>query len=403
MPKEKTSQSTILYDLAERNREKLIKNATNSEKIIFQHLSRNSEALSVKGPTRRFSFNENDDNRFFEACGITKEEIKQTLKECKYIESTWKWANDPFIILASILIFFYYKNRNEIKNKEYYKTISLYLTLKFYGIIQVRQFKYNPNEAVMEYTIDNLSNRFLIKKANNVYDMLRYISESNLENMKEETLDKYKIPTDETIIKLANNLKNRISSTMINITDEFIKNNNKNLKVLVESHELVGSDGETFLNTQMTNISSEINTSVTKIIKKFYSSSNLVDSKLLRLAVSKTDLSYSKMKYIIEFIRQNSYKEVEELISTIIIYYLVDENKKINNIKSEDFAVKSIEKVISVSNTKNEYVIKIKNCLDAILSKSSEEYLKTSRVATISNMRKCLYIYFVLFIMKNIE
>ena len=53
----------------------------------------------------------------------------------------------------------------------------------------------------------------------------------------------------------------------------------------------------------------------------------------------------------------------------------------------------------TVSNTNDDFIIKMKDILDTLMKRYSDLYLQTNRAATQSNMRAAIYRYFVYIIM----
>jgi hypothetical protein len=199
---------------------------------------------------------------------------------------------------------------------------------------------------------------------------------------------------------IVNSLNTRISSFFKNLGKEFYKNYSNDKHYSVDTLQKQDEEGENYLN-DIKNISADIETISRKIQTKFIYDT-IIDLKLLDIACKNTQISKSKMSVIIDKIRDTDGNLLKDLISTIISYYLSFYKVGISNIKSSAF-VNNMLKLYTVSNTSNTFVIKIKSILDDMLNKYSEEYLKTSRKATLSGMRYCLYIYMVLFISTNAD
>lgn len=385
----------------------LIKKADDIAKHISMYISRVSSSLSTRGPIKRIPFYETDKTKLFEITGISEKMLLTAAKDSKLLDTAKKTGQDykiignSFNLLCALIIIVYFKHKDEFKYKNknaypYYKLVSLFLTISFYSWIYIRQFQFDPDEAIMDYTMENLSNKYIIKKVNNIFELNKYWSESNIENM----MDHLNRQADIDLIYFISNLFSRISQSMINISKEFYKNYEDKKRNDTDTLMKTDEEGDNYLN-DVRNISNDIEITSRKIQLSFISDTS-VDLKLLELACSKRQVSKSKMAVIITKIRESDDTLVLDLIKQIISYYLQSSNSNIKSIKSQKFVTQML-KVYTISNTTNQFKINMTNILDTLFKKYSEEYLKTSRVATLSNMRSSLYIYFVLYISKNIE
>lgn len=393
--------STIfLRELINKHEETFIKNVGPVITVISNFINRSLEPLSAKGPSRRILFTDSDVDALFLAAGIEKKEVSETIKTCKLIDSKWHILNNPFNIMCIALTICYYKNEKAFPSSKYkmspHLITNLFITLRFYSSMQIRQFPYDPDEEIMDRTIDSLNNKFTLKKYNNMFETIRYISDSNFTNMELQ----FKKGHDKDIINIINNLANRLSSFIKNVSKEFYKNYKEHNKSEVESIIREDDEGDQYVG-ELTNVSSEIENSTRKIRLKVVADST-PNYRLLSLACKRTMMSTNKMQIIIDKIRESNDELLYKLLRNIIAYYIITYKKAKYDIKSENF-ITTMFKIYNVSNTKDVNVIAIKNILDELLKKYSTDYLKTSRVATVSNMRSCIYYYFVLYIAQNIS
>lgn len=370
------------------------------EQAISKHLSRIMDSLSAHGPTKRAPFTEMDVDNYFEAAGITREEILSAISQCKLIDPAWKKNNNEFYMLSTFIASVLYMNREnpELKKKKLapHKTVVLYLAIRMYSSIQIRQFRYPPNEEVMDYTIDNLNNKFKIKQFNTIFELIKFIAESHIENMG-ELLEN---PIDKNLIYFGTNLINRISSSMINITNEYLINHRSGKRNNTDVNVREDDEGDAYVD-YVANISTQIDGTVRRIRIKL-SSDSIVDVRLLKIAAKASQLSANKMQSVLDKVRESKSEHLYNLILNIIAYYLSAHKKPISSIRTEHFGTTMIQ-TYRVSNTTNSFILKTKEILDAILSEASEEFLKTNRPATKTNMRFCVYAYIVLYIMKHVE
>lgn len=356
------------------------------------------EALSTKGPSRRLYFLESDTNALFDAFDIEPKEIVDIIKDVPGLDSSWVVAANPFNVFCSCLVSHFHLHRNDYKRHsklaQPHEVFSFYLTCRLYAVRHVKYYKYLPDEEIMDYTIEHLSKRFLVKKMGTMLDILVYLSDMNIETFKNGLDDQ----TDFFINRYLINLNNKINSMMKNIREEFDKNHKKQKRIGTDVVTATNSEGEEFY-TDVVNISSEIEKMGRKIRIKL-SSDSTVDIALLDLATRRTKISKNKMAVIMNKIRSDDTQLLYEMLLRILSFYIKVYNKNAQDVKSAHFFV-SMSKSYGVSNTNNQFIMRIKEILDIFLKKYSEEYAKSSRKATESNMRNTIYLYIILYIQKN--
>ena len=110
------------------------------------------------------------------------------------------------------------------------------------------------------------------------------------------------------------------------------------------------------------------------------------------------------MLLILKTLRENKKSEVriKELFNNTISYYLTTLGGKIDEIRSSKFAVAMI-KAYSVSNTKDDFVLGIKDCLDHIIEENLDTIVEVGNKNLCDRTRNSLFTYFVLFIARYIE
>lgn len=389
----------IQNDLIDKIKPTVDKRTTELIKHMSKYISKVSPALSEPGPSERVIYTKKDQREFFEASNIKESVVRKVINDCPAIESNWEVRSNPLNILSISLIVESFQNKRvySAKKLELSKLISFYLSIRLYSSIQQHMFPYDPNKQVMDATIETLSNRYSIKKANNVFEVIKDISNTSMDSFVDRLM---KPATDEDITRYLTNLLGRIKSFVKNVAKEFYKNVEEGKTSRIDKLELEGDDGD-YLNDDISNASTEVLSATRKVVNRLYSES-YVDARLMKAAAKRTGVSASKMSVSVKLMLDEEDHNLENLIVDVISYYLIKFGKKMSDLKNKYF-IKSMINVYSHSNTKDKRVIKIKNILDLLLTKYSKEYIKTSRVATLSNMKACLYNYFVFFIADTVN
>lgn len=389
------SDSTIYNNISRIYGQNFIDNYDEFLTFSMKWVSRNADVLGSKNLGKRVTFYDADENEIFRIFNVDKKVISEIVKKSTYVDKKWQISIRPLNVLQYVLIFFYLDNKHVFEakklNTEPYKIANMMLSARFFSTIQRRQFKYEPDDNVMFYTLENLSNKFTITKLNSIYEMIVYIADTNLESMLNS--DTANSRTDNVLDSYMRKLNTRISSNLVNISRVFYENHKNQKKVYTESNTVEFEDGKKDLATT-TSVSNDIEIVTRRIIHNLNTDTG-VDVKSLRLACNKTSTSYSTMLNVLQTIKNERDERVENIIKNIISYFLVSEKANVSQIKSYMFFNVCIS-AYRISNSKNEYIIKIKEDLNSLLNQYSQIYFKSNRPTTKANFRACLYLYIIL-------
>ena len=155
------SHSSMLTDKLYKNVETALAQKKNQDKYrenLDKYLSANSDKYFINGPGERPIFSDSNISAYIQLIGLDTLTIKRTLKETKSIGSNWNIMNNPFNTANALA------TRYSIikKNDELIKLSQWYLLVAFYPSIHSKYFKYGVNQACMDYTINNLSDKYRI-------------------------------------------------------------------------------------------------------------------------------------------------------------------------------------------------------------------------------------------------
>lgn len=358
------------------------KNVDKINGYVTKYVDKNSEILYYNSPLYRLYFSDEADRKIiYDIFDVTPKEVKEVTKKIPDVKSSWEVLNNPFNVFMTMLI----RESCLKKDLKLMNNSLLYLSLSLYSSLHYKYYRFPPNENIMEYTINNVSNKYLFKQYGSV---LKAIIHTIMKN--HETYVSDLISHDDTkILKYLMNLRIRLNNLMQNFWKEY-RHNHDTKKYL--NHETESYDSENYhendsLSLTITRISEHVS------LKFFTSGINL---KLLNLAAHMSQTDKNVLKNALESIKENEGEKVKEMISLIIQIYLGD-NNSVDSIISKKFAAESIS-IYSKSNTKDERLLRIKELLDYFLVNNCERYANTERTATKINYRKGLFIYFVMYI-----
>ena len=353
---------------------------------VARFIDSRSSVLSMPGPSKRLYFSPSEKNVICRHMGITLEDCQDALNKCP-LQEQWYKSNVPFNIACSLAIRYYTLNRRE-------RELNMALTalgLSMYAGQQFHYFPYEPNENIMNYTINNLSNKFKIKQLGNILKAVQYTIRAAHDTYKEDIIK----GTDEDIRKYVTRLATRINQFVKKIVSEFHEVKNKGLYLNTETDDYSEENYHVTSNNSLA-IARIAESIALKIV------SQPIQHGRAEMAARSRQISTSALKNAINEILKRYDDEIKELVQLILQLFLEDGTKQPRMIRSQAFFV-FCSNVYLKSNTMDNSIIRIKNLLDRWLTETSENYTKTERIATKNNFRAALYFYFVLVIMNCYE
>ena len=384
-----TDNNVILKELYPKI-EKSLSNKETVHKVkmaIANYIDSNTMKLTTAGPQYRVIFHENEYIRFYNIIGIDPNEVRAMLKRSTYIKNQWQIMNNPFNSIAAMCIRFFKIHKDE----ELARAMVVYLTLSMYPSLHYKYFEFEPNPQIMEYTINNLSNKYKVKNSNCIFEAL---VDTTL--LSDKTYTKNLIrATDKDITDYIQAYKTRLNSMIRKIANEFYKNEKKKL-YLNEDIESNGEDNYKSIDNDTMIVDRLANTA----------SSNILihgpDMRLINIAAKIADISVNELRNTVNSILNDpdNRTDVHNINSAILFLFIFDSKMNREKVGTKDFVVYSLE-IYKRANTADKNVVIIKNSLDKWLEKYSITYRRTQRVATLNNFRRALFLFFVLTIQQN--
>lgn len=384
------SKSTITDQLYSTVEKTLVNRGTLKEYKdgIDKYLALNTDKYFSQGIGDRPIFSEQDKDAFIRLTGLTKEQIKKTLKDSKNIGSSWYIMNDPFNI-ANVLATRYFsikKNAEGIKYSKWYLIVSMYPSLhwKYFQ-------KCNPNAACMDYTINNLSGKYHIRQYGSLWNALVAMIDNTYDFYKDRIIE----GSDLNFVKYVQDVHTRMNSLLKNISNQYYENY-KNQRYLGVEHESFDEDSYHEADSNTYAIERLTNKVVTHLVV------NGPDMRLVEIAAKTNQVSVNELRnYTQSMINDRRRNEIREVVEAILFLYLFNTDGEIHSQKdigTNNFMIYCL-KIYKRSNTTDKNIIKIKTVLDKWL-KEVGLFEATSRQATIINFRKALFTFFVLTIQR---
>lgn len=353
--------------------------------IISKYIDKNSEVLFDIGPIERLYFGENDKNFIFELLDVTPKELKEVIKISPAIDDNWKISSNEFNLLMTLMI----RELTKAKKKKEAEYCISYLSCALYSSINFKYFRFEPNRNIMTFTINNLSNKYLIKQLGSLYKAIHATAIKSHDTYKDELLE----GTDKNVVKYINSLKTRLDNLIQNIAKEFYKNHQEGNYFNSEQDNYEEDNYYITDNTSFT--ISRISDKVTMEVL-----SRGIDQQIAKNAANMCGVSVNAVRNALNDLINKKDEEIKELITLILQLYLMDGKHKSETVGSTKFIVSCLE-IYNKNNSVDESILRIKELLDIWLNECSAQYKKTERIATLSAYRKSIYVYFVFLISKK--
>ena len=368
-----------MYDDIEKS---LNSNANMFISYIKRFLDKNSDVLSDSGLSKKLYFTDADRSEIFRRTKANPNEVSKLIKETKLVDPEWKILNRPENWVMILAIKYFKEHR---KNEELH-LILMFHTCYLYASAHHKYFKYPPNENIMDYTINHLSNKYDIKRLGNLQKALFKLTM----NYYETYIDYYEDFNDLNIKNLSTNLWTRVNNFTKNIAEEYYKNAEKGNYL---NKETDSTDEDNYY--EVDNISGVIERLSNKTTN--YVISNGIDRKISDMSSRMCNVSQNITRSTIESIINNENQDITDLVTIILQQFLINDKKTPNEINSRYF-ITFANKLYTRSNTTDKGILRMKEILNEWLIKYSEKYNQTERENTKSNFRKAIYLYFIFII-----
>lgn len=357
---------------------------TSLVKYITSYVDKNSEILMSFDLSQRFSFGDPDREIVYTTIGITAAEMEAMVKESKDIYSGNKIHSNPFYVASMILINRLYTNLRKEKEA---KMVMTYMSLMMYTSAHKGFFDYGANKQIMDYTIAHLDNSFKIRTMSSLFAFL----DDNAQTAFDTYKSRISKCDDKDITYVVDALHTRVKQKVKKIANAYYKNweNGNYLNADQDSY-----DAEDFHEIDNNSFAED------RLASKIYIRllNHQFDDRLIKYSITNSDVSYQKLKNLIDDIVQtDKTNEVRRYITNVIEYYLSTSGKSYDYIAKGDFI--AYMKSAYASNTDSEHMAYIKSTLDYWLTEHAitigrQNYGKTAK----QGYKKGLYMFFVFLI-----
>lgn len=357
------------------------------KQVFAKFMNDRHKQLFATGPLDRIAYGTQDGDMLLNALHMDRREIKEAISETYYWNIAAfnpRYAKDEITVLC-LCILRYYLLKRDMKNAEMAATY-MGFTGKYYPSIHYMAFpKAEPSkyEHVMEYVVNNLSNKYDLKREGNILGTIRSIATTWMNAYPKE----FKEFDDEDVTYVIQQLHNRIKSFMKNIAGLYYKAY-ENKSYITFDGELLTDDEFQLADSDSLRAERVIENSMTRI------NSMSVDYRFCKMAAD-TIVKTEEVKSIIESILNDNKNipDVKELVRLLVYtYFRESKTKDVSDIKFITYSI------APKPNSKDKHINRIKEIVESWLEMSPRYQKRKARLATKNSYFRTVLMYFTLII-----
>lgn len=359
--------------------------------MVRKYIDRNATKLNTAGPVYLVPFTDNDKNGYFKLFNINKADVVKVITEyTKSVTSMSDWKlmrNNPIFFVFYCCIRYYTITKNESGVNT---ALAIYALAAFPSVMD-KYFKYGANPAVMQYTIDHMTEKFMIKQKHTLLATLCASITNSYQFLKPDFDDM----EDIKVTKFIQRIRNDQNSMMKKIKNEFNKNYQDKKAIRTQSDSFSDTGDLVVDNDNDSTIIERISNKVTISIL-----TNGVDLARAEAAGRISGISLSECRlYLTRVFTEDRVKEISEFIESVLYKFIYADRYKESDINSKTFLIWASE-LYRKTNSDDANIARIKKTLD----KWAEEigiHAKFHREASRNCYKRAIFLYIIMIIQKN--
>ena len=362
-------------------------------RTIQRYADKWSDLLLSTDMSKRLLFSDSDKNIIYQVTNINEREVKAVIKKATVIKSHWVLANNPFYVLSIVIARWFKVNKmdNEML------AVMIYMSYVLYTSTHFKYFKHLPNKEIMDYTINNLSNRYIIKQKGTIQGAIEHtIGEAMQGRFNDDLIN----GSDINIKDIIGALNTRMDSFVKNIAREFYDNKEHGRYMFHEEEDL--SEENFHLSD---NISFKIDRVVQLVSSAIISEGFDYNSCIKRSISLNSGTSEKKLIAMLDTIVEKEMVSIKEMISDILTLFMYkNTGNKIEDVGTMKFLSESLQ--IYKSNAQDETTTRVKERLLNWINITSEKYGRnfiSKGKTSLDTYRRAIYTAFIFKIMTTVK
>lgn len=369
--------------------------------LVQNFINRNITKLTKSGPCDMIPFTDTDHEAFHSLFGFwytidpranktSPNEVREIIDEYSkraHIKCDF-WKNNSSLMLFYFVIR-YFTMKNDSKNLN--TALAIY-TLCNYPVMFHKYFPNGVMEPYMQYTIDNMTEKFIIKKSKHLFDALMTSIQASYKFHK----GNFPSATDKKVGDWINRIRNDQNSMMKKISNEYMKNYKEGNAARTSNEEY---DSDTPIVDEMENGTTVVQNLVQRVTLPIIEDG--VDLVRAEAAAKMSQVSVSDCRYFLTLIITDSNADtIQKFIESLLFLYIYEGKKTERDIRSQYFLAWSAS-LFKKTNSKNKNINTINEILN-FWAESTGLYKKFAGKTSRINYKKAIFFYLVLCIQKNV-
>ena len=352
---------------------------------VGKFIDRNNDKLKTPGPLYMIAFTDIDKAEFFNIFGISPDDVVKLVIEITSTinASDFKYLKQNPVFWLFLCCIRYYTIKKDVKGVN---TALIIYSLSVYPSIFNKYFKYEVSSpGVMAYTIDSLTDKFIIKKQNHIFGALTFSIQNSYKFLQSALID----GSDKECIRFIQRIRNDQNSMIKKISDQYYKNQAKGLSIGTALD--TGAEGEII--DSYTNDTSEVESTTRGIILPLLE--NGVNMNFVEAAAKISQISVSEVRFFMsKILIDEEFESIVKFIEAILFVWLYYEKKARREINSSDFLLWSLQ-LFRKTNSNDKNIVTIKETLNH-WGDMSGLHGKFTREASKIDYKKAFFFYFIL-------
>ena len=188
-------------------------------------INSHADQLFDAGPIKTFTFGDKETSFLYNMIDISKDQLLEMFNEMKkqvydYDLNTEVITSAPHKILITAMLVWAIQNNNE----DIVECCKLLIVLAEYPMIYRKYWPFGVREDIMNYTVEHLSSKNIIKKKNNLLNYLQHHGEVPTKNHR----DRLKTGMDHSYVDYINAIRSQMNAAFNKIKDAYTKNHEAN-------------------------------------------------------------------------------------------------------------------------------------------------------------------------------
>ena len=389
-------ESRVLTDTLGPLVDKGFQNKSNIRRLlnaITRYSDKWSSILLSTNLSKRLIHTDEDKRIIYDTTGVHKSDVTKAIRNTPIFDSSWKLYNNEFYMLC-IQIARWFRINNMIPEMH---AIMVYMGYVMYSSAHTNSFKHLPNEEIMNYTINNLSNRFIIKQYGTIQSCIEHTIGEAISGLYDGELVR---GNDIDIKNILSGLQTRMHAFMNNIAEKFYENHKSGKYLWSEDEDL--SEENFHLSD---NVSYKIDRIVQLVSSSITETGFDYNVCIRRSCSMNSGASEKKVASMLDTIVEKDRQSIPKVISDILTLFMYKGNHNtINDVGTMRFLAESLQ--IYKSNAQDEITSRIKEKLLYWIQITSEKYGRnfiSKGKTSLDTYRRAIYTAFVFKIMDTVK